>query len=469
MKFRFLFFLINILFFLNVKAQNKWTLEQCIDYALKNNIQLRQQQITTSINKNNFVQSKLSMLPNISLNANHNYMSGHTIDPFTNEFIPNNSNTENFSFSSSVTLFNGFKIQNNIKYQKYNWLVAQQQTEKIKNSIVLNIISSYLQVLYAKENLKLAESQKKVSELQLANTQKLYDAGNVSIDNLLDAKAQLENSKLQVVVANNSLSMAKLTLTQQLNLPQKEFLFFDIEYDDVEKVSNELLMLPIDTLVKNAVTKLPDYKLSEYSVKANEYSLKMAKSNRSPRLFLSVSYGTGYSDARKRTTYSPVMVPIGFVATDSTLVYGMQMQYTESDYSFSDQLKDNMSTTISIGLSIPLFNGYQISTQIKNAELSLYRSYLDLENTYNEIFKLVAQAQNDAIASYSKYNALKKVYEARKTAFENKKKKFEVGLVSYLDFSVAKEELFKAQNDLLQSKYEYFFKMKILEFYTVKN
>jgi len=99
----------------------------------------------------------------------------------------------------------------------------------------------------------------------------------------------------------------------------------------------------------------------------------------------------------------------------------------------------------------------------------LYRSYLDLENTYNEIFKLVAQAQNDAIASYSKYNALKKVYEARKTAFENKKKKFEVGLVSYLDFSVAKEELFKAQNDLLQSKYEYFFKMKILEFYTVKN
>jgi outer membrane protein len=448
-------------------SQHKWPLEQCIDYAYEHNIQLQQQQINTSINKNNFLQSKLSLLPTISLNANHNYMSGHTIDPFTNEFIPNNSNTENFSLSSSVTLFNGFRMQNNIKYQKFNWLASRQQVEKTKNAIAINVITAYLQFLYAKENLKLAESQKNVSELQLANTTKLYNAGSVSVDNFLDAKAQLENSNLQVVTAENNLSMAKLSLVQQMNLPSGEYADFDIEVPDIEDVDNSLLLLPVDTLVKNAVAKLPDYKAAEYALKASEYSLKMANGNRSPRLFLSVSYGTGYSDSRKKTSYSPVMVPIGIVLPDSDIVYGMQMQYTESDYPFADQLKDNASTTVSIGLSIPLFNGYQTSTQVKNAKLSLYRSKLELENTYNEIYKMVVQARNDAVAAYNKYNATKKSLDAQKKAFENIKKKYEVGLVKYLDFNVAKNNMFKAQNDLLQAKYEYLFKMKILEFYTV--
>ncbi len=450
-------------------SQQKWSLDKCVEYAWSNNIQLQQQQITTNISKNNFVQSKLSLLPSVSLNANHNYMSGHTVDPFTNEFIPNNSNTENFSLSSSVTLFNGFRLLNNIKYQKYNWLSAKEQTEKTKNAIAINIISAYLQMLYAKENLNLAENQRNISELQLANTQKLYDAGSVSSDNLLDAKAQLENAKLQVVTAQNNLSMAKLSLVQQMNLPPDQYASFDVEVPDVESVSNDLLLIPADTLVKNAIEKLPDYKAAEYALKAEEYSLKMVQGNRSPRLFLSVSYGTGYSDSRKKTSYTPVMVPIGFVATDSTPVYGMQMQYVESKYPFSDQLKDNASATVSIGLSIPLFNGYQTSTQVKNAKLSLYRSRLELENTYNEIYKTVVQAQNDAIAAFNKYHAAKKSLEAQKKAFENVKKKFDVGLVKYLDFNVAKNNLFKAQNDLLQAKYEYLFKMKILEFYTVKN
>jgi outer membrane protein len=261
--------------------------------------------------------------------------------------------------------------------------------------------------------------------------------------------------------------MAKLSLVQQMNLPSGEYADFDIVVPDIEDVDNSLLLLPVDTLVKNAVAKLPDYKAAEYALKASEYSLKMANGNRSPRLFLSVSYGTGYSDSRKKTSYSPVMVPIGIVLPDSDIVYGMQMQYTESDYPFADQLKDNASTTVSIGLSIPLFNGYQTSTQVKNAKLSLYRSKLELENAYNEIYKMVVQARNDAVAAYNKYNATKKSLEAQRKAFENIKKKYEVGLVKYLDFNVAKNNMFKAQNDLLQAKYEYLFKMKILEFYTV--
>jgi outer membrane protein len=463
------FFVIFGLFPLLLQAQHKWTLEECINYALKNSIQLQQQQISVAINKNNLLQSRMSLLPSLSVAANHNYMKGHTIDPFTNEFIPNKSNTENFSVSSSVTLFNGFRMLNSVKYQKFNFLSSLENLKKTTNTISLNIASAFLQVLYSKENLELAKKQYETNKVQVDNSRKLYEAGSVSIDNLLDAKAQLANSNLQVITSENNLKMAILTLVQLMNLSADSLNNFDVTVPDIEDISNESLLLPLDTLVKKAVEVLPDYKAAEYNLKSKEYSLKMAQGSRSPRVFLSLSYGTGYSDTRKKGSYSPVIVPVGFVATDSTPVYGWQMQYNEQPYPFSEQLSDNMSATVSLGVSIPIFSGYQTSTQIKNARLSLYSAKLEMQNAYNNIYKSVVQAYSDAKAALNKFNAAKKSLEAQKKSFENISKKFSVGLISYVDFNIAKNNLFKAENDLLQAKYEYVFKLKILDFYIGKS
>ena len=462
-----LFFVFALFPFL-MFSQHKWTLEECINYALDNSIELQQQKISMAINKNNLTQAKLSLLPSLSVSANHNYMRGHTIDPFTNEFIPNKSNTENFSVSSSVTLFNGFRMLNNVKYQKFNFLSSVENLKKTTNTISLNIASAFLQILYAKESLRLSEEQYETNKLQVENSRKLYNAGSVSVDNYLDAQAQLANANLQVVNAENTLKMAVLSLIQLMNLPADSLDNFDVVVPDVEDLSNESLLLPLDTLVKKAIAVLPDYKAAEYNLHSKEYSLKMAQGNRSPRVFLSVSYGTGYSDTRKKGSYSPVIVPVGFVATDSTPVYGWQMQYNEEPYPFADQLNDNKSATVSLGVSIPIFSGYQTSTQIKNARLSLYSAKLEMQNTYNNIYKSVVQAYNDAKAALNKYNAAKKSLEAQKTSFENLSKKFSVGMVSYVDFNVAKNNLFKAENDMLQAKYEYVFKLKILDFYIGK-
>jgi len=448
--------------------QHKWTLEECINYALSNSIQLQQQKISTQINKNNLIQSKLSLLPTLSATANHNYMTGHTVDPFTNEFIPNKSNTENFSISSSVTIFDGFRMQNNIKYQKFNFLASQENLKKTENTISLNVASSFLNVLFSKENYELAKEQYKTNQVQVENSKKLFDAGSVSVDNYLDAKAQLANANLQLINAENNYKMAKLDLLQLMNMPADSLENFDVVIPNVDDVSNEVLLMPVDTLVKEAVAVLPDYKAADFSLKAQEYSFRMAKSGRSPRVFLSLSYGTGYSDSRTRGTYSPVIVPVGFVATDSTPVYGWQMQYNEQKYPFADQIKDNVSATVSLGVSIPLFNGYQTTTQIKNARLSVYNAKLELQNTYNNIYKSVVQAYNDAKSAINKYNAAKKSLQAQKKSFDNLQKKFLLGMVSYVDFNVAKTNLFKSQKDLLQAKYEYIFKLKILEFYTGK-
>ncbi len=463
-KLFFVFALFPFLMF----SQHKWTLEECINYALDNSIELQQQKISLSINQNNLTQAKLSLLPSLSVSANHNYMRGHTIDPFTNEFIPNKSNTENFSVSSSVTLFNGFRMLNNVKYQKFNFLSSEENLKKTTNTISLNIASAFLQILYAKESLSLAEKEYETNKVQVENSRKLYDAGSVSVDNYLDAQAQLANANLQVVNSGNNLKMAILSLIQLMNLPADSLENFDVIVPDVENMSNESLLLPVDTLVKKAIAVLPDYKVAEYNLHAKEYSLKMAQGNRSPRVFLSLSYGTGYSDTRKKGSYSPVIVPVGFVATDSTPVYGWQMQYNEEPYPFADQLNDNKSATVSLGVSIPIFSGYQTSTQIKNARLSLYSAKLEMQKTYNNIYKSVVQAYNDAKAALNKYNAAKKSLEAQKTSFENLSKKFSVGMVSYVDFNVAKNNLFKAENDLLQAKYEYVFKLKILDFYIGK-
>jgi len=461
----FLFLILISSYTIAQPQQKKWTLEDCINYAIDNNIQLQQQKISTQITKNNLLQSKMSLLPTLSMSANHNYMTGHTIDPFTNEFIPNNSTTENFSLSSSVALFNGFRLKNNVKVQKFNHKASLLQLDKIKNNIIINVATAYMQVLYNKENMQMSEYQYSTTKEQLENARKMYNAGATPIDNVLDAEAQVATSESQMVSAQNNYYLSVINLMQTMNMKSIDTSNFMINTPQIKEPDPNLLLLPVDSFFYAAVKNLPDLQYSEAMLKAKEYQLKMEQGNRSPRIFLSVSYGTGYSDARKKGTYTPVLVPSGFLATDSTPVLSYQMQYHEQPYPFMDQIKDNASTTISLGISFPIFNGYQTSTQIKNARLSLYQAKLDKDNTYNELYKTIFQAYQDTKAAYKKYLAQKKSFEAQKKSFENLSKKYKLGLVKYVDYNVAKNNYFKSQNQMLQSKYEYIFKMLILNFY----
>lgn len=444
-------------------SQEKWTLQKCINYGIAHNIQVQQQALSTKINKNNYFQSKMALIPNLNFSANHTYSEGRTVDPYTNSFSANVSHNDNFSFNSSVTLFNGFKLLNAIKRQRLQWLAGISDLEKTKNDLSLNIATSYLQVLFNKENVEINYEQVEINKEQVKRTEILFNAGSVSEGNLLDAQAQLANAQLQLVNAQNQLTISILSLKQLMNLDSVPD--FDIYRPDINEISNEVLLMNIDTIYHKALATLPQMKSAIFMSRSNEAALAEARSNLSPRIYMSGSYSTGYSDARTRGTYNSIVEPIGYLPSTGETVYGSSFVYIPEKYPFRNQLKDNASTNISLGISIPIFNNWQTQTQISNAKINVLNTQLSLQNTKQQIYKDIQQAYTDALASYKKYQAAAKSLISQKKSFAYMQKKFNVGMINVFDFNTAKNNLFKAKSELLQAKYEYVFKLKILDFY----
>ncbi len=451
------------LLYLQGISQEKWTLQQCIDYGIQHNIQVQQQTLSTKISGNNYFQSKMSLYPNLNISGNHNYSEGRTVDPYTNSFSANVSHNDNFSLNSSITLFNGFKLLNTIKQQKFAWLASLSDIEKAKNDLALNIATAYLQVLFNEENEEINREQVRINEKQVIKTKTLLDAGSVTEGNLLDAQAQLANAQLQLVTAQNQTTMSILSLKQLMNLDSlPDFQVFRPTIDDI---SNAVLLLNIDTIFQQALDFLPQMKSAKFTFASNKASLAAARGSLSPNIYLSGSYSTGYSDARTKGTYNPVVQPIGYLPSTGETVYGSSFVYTPEKYPFNDQLKDNASKNISLGISIPIFNNWQTQTQISNAKINLLNAQLTMENTQQQIYKDIQQSYTDAVAAYNKFQSASKSLEAQKKSFDYMQKKFNVGVINVFDFNTAKNNLFKAKSELLQAKYEYIFKLKILDFY----
>lgn len=463
-------FILTLSLFLSLSnfsfSQKEWTLQECIAYGLHHNIQVQQQMLGTRMNENNYFQSKMALLPNLNFSANHNYSEGRTVDPYTNEFSANIIRNDNFSLNSSLTLFNGFSMLNAMKQQKLLWQAGQSDIEKTKNDISLNIATAYFQVLYNIENRDINIEQVQINNEQVNKTQKLLDAGSVAEGNLLDAKAQLANAKLQLANAENQVSMSLLTLKQLMNLDSEtNITIFKPVMDDF---SNNILLMHVDSIFQEALQVLPEMQAAQLKLEADEAALHAARGGMSPRIYLSGSYNTGYSDARTTGTYQPTVAPIGYLPSTGETVYGNSFTYVSEKYPFNNQIHDNASKSISIGMSLPIFNNFQTQTQISNAKISFYNARLSLTNTRQQIYKNIQQAYFDALAAYKKFQAATQSLLAQKKSFAYMQKKFNLGIINVYDYNASKNNLFKAKSDLLQAKYEYFFKINILDFYRGK-
>jgi outer membrane protein len=224
-----------------------------------------------------------------------------------------------------------------------------------------------------------------------------------------------------------------------------------------------------DDIYKDAERNLPQVRLAEYQLKGMEKGLAVARGGRSPKVSLNASYGSGYSDARSRygnDTARILTTPIGFLASDPSqlVVYKHPTQYTMS-YPFSNQMRDNASTAISFSVSIPIFNGWMINTNISNAKINVLNSKYQLDYTKKQLYKDIQQALTDAIAAYRQYIASDKAVASMQESFRNIQQKYDVGMVNFVDYSTSKNQLTLAQSQMLQAKYSYIFKTKVLEFY----
>jgi outer membrane protein len=447
-----------------------YTLEQCIDYALKNNIQIKQSELNNDLAKTNLVQSEANLLPSLNASGAHSYNIGRTIDRFTNQFANAQVLSQNFGLSSDVTLFSGWQNINTIQQNRYNLLASKFDVEKMRNDISLNIATAYLQVLFAMEAADNARSQLATTNLQVARSEKLFEAGSIAKGGLLDIQAQYATEQLNYTNAENQLNIAYLSLAQLLNITTIEN--FTIVKPIITISNQAALDVNATQVYSTASTNLPEVKSAEFKLKSAEKGLQIAKGGISPRLTFSASYGTGYSGLSQRLVSLPSFqgyAPNGDVTSGGDTVYSPQFSNAVTEKTpFVDQYQNNVNKSFGFFLTVPLFNRLQTKTAIDKARIQRMSAELTVESTKQQINKNIQQAFADVNAGLKKYNSTQKALDAMTEAFNYTKAKFDNGLVGASEFNDLKNKLIKTQSDLLQAKYEYVFKTKVLEFYQGK-
>lgn len=451
-----------------VQAQEIWDLKKCIDYALENNLQVKQTRLNQNLAEENYLRSKAATLPTINGFASHSYNFGRTIDPFTNQFATQTVQSNAFSLSANWILFNGFQTIYNIKQNNYALLANKYDLEKIKNDIALAVISAYLNILYLEEQNQIAEQQVLLSQKQVERVTLLLNAGIVAKGTLLDLQAQLANDELQKVNIQNQLELAYLNLMQLMELNTTEKIKI-IKPQTVLPAENALNMSSTG-IYQIALNNQPDIKAAELRVNSAYMGLKAAKGAYAPRLTLSASYGTGFSGLRKEVIGNPILTGFDTVGITTAMDYVLVPNYTFNTRvtPFNKQLEDNQNRTIGVNLVIPIFNGLQARTAASMAKIQRSNAELALESAKRQLEKNIQQAYADALAAYKKFLATEKSVNALSEAYNYTEQRFNVGAINALEYNDAKNRLARAQAELLQAKFDYSFKVKILDFYQGK-
>ena len=421
-------------------AQEVWTLEQCIRYAYDNNIQLKQQQLDVLRTENDLLQSKLNILPNLNASSGYQMGKGKVLDMETLTIVTGSTvKSFNASINSGVTFFRGFVKKNSIDYNLYSLLANLENVEKLKNELSIKIALFYLQIINAQEQLAVAENQLTLTLLQVNRTASLVDAGSVPEGDLFEIQSQAAREELRIVTSRNMLEISQLNLAQLLDLDAR--INFQVVVPDFSNIVITDLLTSVDDIFATAENTLPQVKAAELYLKSVEKQLSVAKGYRSPSLSISGGYSTRYSNTAKHPA-NP-----------------------SEAYLFMDQLKDGVNSYINVGMNIPIFNGWQVNTNVKNAKLNVLNYQYQLQLTKNTLYKEIQQAHADATASLKKYIAASKAVANMEEAFRYTEQRYEVGLMNFVDYSTAKTRLTEAQSELLQSKFEYIFNIKVLDFY----
>lgn len=463
-------FLVLISIGLFVEAQQEWTLEQCIQYAIEHNIQIKQQELQVELSQKYYQQSKAAFLPDLNASANNVFNYGQTIDPYTNSFASDWVRSNNFYISSNITLFNGFQLLNSLKQKAFEKKAAEFYTEKLENDVSLDIATAYLQILYNLEMLRNAESQMNISSLQLERSQKLAQVGTITQGDLLQIEAQLATDELQKVNAANNLDLSYLYLTQLMELDSNKG--FTISEPEIDVPIDILVLETPENIYKIALSNQPQIKSAEYTVKGTEKSVLVARSNYLPTLTFRGVYGTGYSGASKTIdSYEGLSYDTtAYFTSGGDLIFSPTLVNPKyKTIPFFDQLDENLNYSLGFYLTIPIFNKFQVRTGVSAAKINYLNSVYNKELQENLLFKTIQQAHADVVAALKRFDASDKSVKALHKAFEFIEQKFNVGLVNSFDYNDAKNKLFKAQSERLQAKYEYIFRLKVLEFYSGKS
>lgn len=435
--------------------QKSWTLEECIRYALENNLNVKQQSLAIERDKNQLEQSKWAMGPSISASADYRFGWGRTLNAQDFTITENKVSQSGYaSIGANFDIFRGLQKSNNVKSNQAQLELSGQEVEKLKNDISIEIARTYLQVLLAQEILETArQSFQSVSE-QVVRTQKLVDAGNLAHSSLLEMQAQLATEQVQVVNAENTLRTAYLGLIQLLDLSHETDFLIEIPVIQVDTIG--FMGASIDHLYQVSQS-LPQIRIGEFSLQQREYQLAATKGQRFPTLSVSAGINSSYNPEYKVANLPPDI--------DPSDPFGQAIDNLYRTPSFFEQINNRRNTYLGFSISIPILSGRTISTNIRNANLSVQQAQIDMKNRQQLLYKEIQQVNNDAISAFERYKATLQNVKSMEEAFRYVQQRLDVGMLNGTDFTVAKTNLFRVQSDNLQAKYQYVFQLKILDFY----
>ena len=434
--------LTTILFVLSIgittAQQKKWTLEECVTYAVENNLTIEQYELDLKNAAIDRSDALGAMLPSLNVSMSTSGNTGLVLDPTTNGFVAGTIFSASGGLSSSVTLFDGLRNIHRLNRAKLNTVANQYRLDGIKDDIRLLVANSYLKIISDKESLKVFKAQYEVTEQDLKRTQELVESGVKPKGDLLEIEATAANQEQQIVNAENLVLISRINLAQLLQITDYDN--FDIADEAFEVPPSNILNNSAKVIFDKALTFRNDIKFSMSGVELALKDLEIAKGASYPTLGAFFNYNTRYSDqTRDRVTGDKI--------------------------GFQDQLWINDGISYGAQLSIPIFNGYRTGNNIKRSKINIEKVRLRLAQGKLDLETNINQAYVD-VKSFSKaYEAAQKTLDARRLAYNYSKERYDVGLMNAFDFSQAQSRVDNAEANVIRTKYNYIFRLKILEFY----
>jgi len=432
--------LLILTFFISF-SQEKWTLEKCVAYALENNISIQQAELdqkTADLNKKDAFGN---FLPNIGVNASHSWNIGLNTNITTGILENQTTQFTSLGASAGIDIFRGLQHQNQFRKSKLVLISSQYQHLKMEEDVAINVVNAYLQVLFNKENLKVQQQQLQIDSLQLVRSEKLVDSGIIPSGDLLEISATIATDKQRIIQVKYALLVSKMSIAQLLQLGNfHDFDIADVKYDFEP---NSIFFETPESIFNKAKKERTELKIAENNVKIAERDIKIAKGNYLPSL-------SGFYSFSSRVSYAKITDGMGGEANAQP---------------FWDQFDLYKGHNFGLQLNIPVFNGFAIRNNVKRNQIQLDKTKLTLEQTQLDLERNIYTAYADAKVAMETYLATEKMLQARQQAFSYVKEKYENGMATSFDYNQSQTLLVNTQSDLLQTKYDYLFRTKILAFY----
>ncbi|MCX6288073.1 MAG: TolC family protein [Bacteroidetes bacterium] len=420
--------------------KSPWTFQQCLDTALKRNISVNQSRLSNELSRINLEQSRANRIPSVSASVGESYNIGKNVDATTNQFVIGTFHSGNYGLNANYNLFNGLQNNNTIKQYKLNIEAGNYDIENAKNAVILSVTTGYLQILQQYEILKIAQNQLVADSVQVDRTQKMLNVGKAAEGDLLQIQSQLATDYLSFVNAQNQLDIARVTLMQLMQIPVIDN--FDVEVPNLVEPGLVLLQSK-EEIYQISLAAMPQIQSSSIRTKSSLMAVKIAAGARWPRLTLTGGLSSNYASSRKQGVL-------------------------QENYPWYSQVWDNVGQSFNLGLSIPIFSNRQLQSSIERARINAKTAELNDLNTRQTLRMNIEQTYTSLKAAARNFDATKIQLKSTEMTYKNAEKKFNVGVMSATDYLIQKNNYTSSLSNAIQTKYNFIFQSKILDFYQGK-